>query len=170
MSPHKESEINKHKKGHHNVAHQEFNTPENAIKSVDTCRNSLHSLAPGAVWSHLTHHGDFDLKGSFKIAGEIVLVLHFSPQDGSILPKGLHGLGRGEPGIVPLVEKKLEQIKAEFFVLDGAEFREPESCWAIPIAYQGRIIGHMKVSADGKKILRDKKATEELAASNQDKV
>jgi hypothetical protein len=166
MTPHKEPDKGKHKKPHHNIAHQEFNTPANAIKSVGTCRSLLNSLVPGKVWSHLTHHGEFDLKGSYKLNGDVVLVIHFSPQDGSILPKGLHGLGQGKPGILSIIENKLEQIKDEISVLDGAEFREPESCWAIPIACQGRIVGYMKVSADGKEILPDKKATEEIADHN----
>jgi hypothetical protein len=164
MTPHKEI----HKKPHHSIAHQEFNTPDNAIKSVNTCRSLLNSLTPGKVWSHRTPHGEFDLKGSYKLNEDVVLVLHFSPEDGSILPKGLHGLGQGKPGVLSIVENKLTQIKDEIFILDGAEFREPESCWAIPAAYQGRIIGHMKVSADGKKILPDKKATEEIANQNDD--
>jgi hypothetical protein len=168
MTPPKEPDKSKHKKAHHHSnAHQEFNTPENAIKSVETCRSLLDALVPSKVWSHLTHHDEFDLKGSFALNEEIVLVLHFSPEDGSVLPKGLHGLGHAKPGVVENIQNKLEKIKSEIFALDGAEFREPESCWAIPIAYQSRIIGHMKVSANGERILADKKATEEIAAQNQ---
>ena len=66
-------------------------------------------------------------------------------QDGSVFPKGLHGLGTGEPHIVAQVEERLESIKKELLALEGAEFREPECCWAVTIAYQGRILGHAVV-------------------------
>jgi hypothetical protein len=87
-----------------------------------------------------------------------VIVLHFSPEDGSILPKGLRALSEGKPDSISLVEGRLKDIPQQITVLDGAEFREPESCWAVPVAHQGRIVGHMKVSSDGKYILPDKKA------------
>ena len=90
-----------------------------------------------------------------------VVVLHFSPEDGSILPKGLDGLSEGKPDIISLVEARLKDIPQQISGLDGAEFREPESCWAVPVAHQGRIVGHLKVSSDGTRILEDKKATDE---------
>jgi len=91
-----------------------------------------------------------------------VSLLHFSPEDGSLLPKGLHALSAGKSDVLAIVEAKLRQIPKEISVLDGAEFREPESCWAVPIAHQGRIVGHLKVSADSNTILPDRKATDEL--------
>ena len=158
-----DKEKKKEKPHHRDSAHHTLNTADNAFKAVVACRMSLPGLSPGYVWSHLTHHGDRDLKGAYTLADNTVLVLHFSPQDGSVLPKGLHGLGVGEPHIVARVKERLEQIKDELLALDDAEFREPESCWAVPIAYQGRIVGHMKVSADGSRILKDKKASDEIA-------
>jgi hypothetical protein len=56
----------------------------------------------------------------------------------------------------------LKDAAQQLTVLDGAEFREPESCWAVPIAHQGRIVAHVKISSDGTRILPDKKAAEEL--------
>jgi DNA-binding IclR family transcriptional regulator len=90
-----------------------------------------------------------------------VLVLRFHPEDGSLLPKGLHPFGEGTPEAISLAEKQLRDILAEIVVLDGAEFREPESCWALPISHKGRIIGHIKVSSEGEKILPDAKASAE---------
>lgn len=89
-------------------------------------------------------------------------MLRFSPADGSLLPKGLHGLNKSTPETVALVEQRLREIALELVVLDGAEFREPEFCWSLPIAHQGRIVADIKVSADGKTIVPNRKAAEEL--------
>ncbi len=155
-----------HKKGEKGPQEREsrraFNTPENAQKAVFTGRACLSSLNTGSVWRHRTPHGEPEIKASLTLDGEAVVELHFSPEDGSLLPKGLHGIGEGRPGIELLVKEKLVEIPQNITVLDGAEFREPEGCWAVPLAHQGRIIAHLRVSADGGKVLPDKKAADEL--------
>lgn len=92
-------------------------------------------------------------------------MLRFSPADGRLLPKGLHGLNESTAETMAIVEAKLKSLATELVVLDGAEFREPECCWALPIAHQGRIVAHIKVSADGTTILPDRKAAEEILSS-----
>jgi len=138
-----------------------LNTPENASKAVATSSASVNRLVSGRVWRHRAPHGELEIKGSLMLDDSAVVILHFSPEDGSILPKGLHGLSEGKPNIIALVETRLKHISRELKVLDGAEFREPESCWAVPLAHQGRIVGHLKVSSDGNRILPDNKAMEE---------
>ncbi len=90
-----------------------------------------------------------------------VLALHFSPEDGSLLPKGLHSIGEGKAEIPDVVQSLLHEIAKEIEALDGAEFREPESCWAVPLAYRNRIVGHLKVKGDGSEVVPDKKAVED---------
>ena len=137
------------------------NTAENAQKAVSFARAMLGTLAVGKVWRHTAPRGELEIKGALNLDGEAVCVLHFSPEDGSLLPKGLHALAEGKPEAISIVESKLKKVSEDLTVLDGAEFREPESCWAIPVAHQGRIVAHLKVSADGSKILPDRKAIEE---------
>ena len=139
-----------------------FNTPENALRAVATGRACLSSLAPGKVWRHRAKHGEIEIKGSLTLDNAPVVVLHFSPEDGSVLPKGLHGISEGRPEIIALIETRLKEIPPKLAVLEGAEFREPESCWAVPLAHDGRIVAHLKISSDGTRILPDKKAVEEL--------
>ena len=156
-----------HKKEHGGAPHRSegraFNTPQNAINSVATGRACIASLIPGKIWSHRAPRGEFEIKGSLTLGDAIVVVLRFSPEDGSVLPKGLHGLSAARSEIISPVESRLKQLPKELVVLDGAEFREPESCWAVPVAHKGRIVGHIKISSDGSTVLPDKKATEELA-------
>jgi hypothetical protein len=152
---------NKHPPHHHLTAGRAFNTPEHAIKAVATARSAIRSLSPGRVWTKKTPHGDLELKGSLVFEHQAVLALHFSAEDGSLLPKGLHAMGEGKPEIKSIVEASLHKLPADLEALDGAEFREPESCWAVPVAYRNRIVGHLKVSADGGQIIPDRKAVED---------
>jgi len=153
----------KHKGPHDHAAARAHNTPENAMRSVETCRSCLSALVPGRIWTHRAPHGEFEIKGSLMLDDKAVAILHFSPEDGSLLPKGLHALSEGKSGMLAVVEAKLKNVAQELTVLGGAEFREPESCWAVPLAHQGRIVGHMKVSADGNSMIADKKGTDEMS-------
>lgn len=163
MTPHKGPHEEKHKPEHDHAAGRAFNTPENATKAVATGRACINKLLPGRVWNHRAPRGEFEIKACLMLADKPVSVLHFSPEDGSLLPKGLHALTAGKEDAVPKVEARLKTISEELSVLDGAEFREPEFCWAIPVAHQGRIVGHIKVSADGCEVVADRKTVDELA-------
>jgi hypothetical protein len=145
-----------------------LNTAENATKAVSTGRACIGSLSAGKIWTKQTPHKALEVNGALLLNGDIVLVLHFSADDASILPKGLHSLSQPSPEVLSLAEASLKEIPPKITVLDGAEFREPESCWTIPVAYQGRIVGHIKVSSDGSKILPDRKAIEDLQKFEKD--
>jgi hypothetical protein len=147
---------------HDREVRRAMNTPENANKAIETSRASINRLVSGRVWRHKTPHGDVEIKGSLLLDDSPVIVLHFSTEDATILPKGLRALTEGKANIISLVEARLKEIPQQITILDGAEFREPESCWAVPVVHQGRIVGHLKVSSDGDRILPDRKAVDEL--------
>jgi len=163
MTPHKEPHEEGHKRPHDHAAGRALNTRENATKAVATSRACISALLPGRVWSHRAPRGEFEIKACLMLDDKPVTVLHFNPEDGSLLPKGLHALSAGKEEVVATVEARLKSIPQEINVLDGAEFREPEFCWAVPLAHQGRIVGHIKVSADGANVVADKKTVDDLA-------
>ncbi|MFA6210493.1 MAG: hypothetical protein WCT03_12765 [Candidatus Obscuribacterales bacterium] len=138
---------------------------DNAIAAAATARAGLTLLQPGKVWNHTAPRGEREIKGSLELDSQPVIMLRFSPADGRLLPKGLHGLNESTAETMAIVEAKLKSLATELVVLDGAEFREPECCWALPIAHQGRIVAHIKVSADGSTVLPDRKAAEEILSS-----
>ncbi len=151
---------------HHGPSHyppeRPFNTPENAMRSVATGKDCLALLVPGKVWYHRAPRGELDIKGALLLNELPVIVLHFNPVDGSLLPVGLHFFTEGGKEMLTQVESKLSGLVQNISVLDGAEFREPEFCWVVPVVHQGRIVAHLKVSSDGGNILPDKKAQDEL--------
>ena len=141
------------------------NTGENAMLAAQTARENLAKVTAGKVWKHTAPRGEREIKGSFELNDQLLFMLRFSPADGSLLPVGLHGLNQGTAETMAIVQERLKQLCSELVVLDGAEFREPECCWAIPIAHQGRIVAHIKVSADGASVIPDYKAADELRKS-----
>lgn len=143
------------------AAQRALNNPVNAVKAVAAARACIRFLTAGQVWTKTTPHGEVEIKGSLMLEEEAVLALHFSPEDGSILPKGLHGLSQGKPEVTGVVEALLPEITKEIEAMDGAEYREPESCWAVPVVYRNKIVGHLKVTADGSSVMPDKKAAQE---------
>lgn len=134
-----------------------------ALTAVDTCRSNLSKLVAGPVWNHRTRRGEFEVNGCLLLDDVPVTVLHFSPEDGSLLPKGLHALTAADDAAIAKVKAHLSSVVTSLDVLDGAEFREPELCWAVPLAQRGRIVGHLKVTANGESIMPDKKLADDIA-------
>ncbi len=86
--------------------------------------------------------------------------MHFNPQIGEPLPKGLAGhFGSIE---CPEVEKRAAEILREMRIIDACEFREPEDCWVVPVAWKSFIVLHVRVSRDGKELIPDYPLTEEV--------
>lgn len=139
-----------------------FNTAEYASAAVHTVRENLPALTAGNVWNHIAPKGEFEIKGALLLNQQVVMALHFS-SDGSILPRGLHSLSAGSQLLCTAIQARLKDIVGELTVLEGAEFRAPESCWAVPLAHRGRIVAHIKVSADGSTVLEDRRVADESA-------
>lgn len=140
-----------------------LNTEENAERAFAAAYAALPKLTAGAVWAHTSPHGEPEIKGALLYDGKPTVILHFSTEDGNILPRGLHSYSPAREEIIAMVKSNLSGFPAKLSVLEGAEFREPEFCWAFPVVYKGRIVGHIKVAAQGENIVPDKKAQEEIS-------
>ncbi len=60
------------------------------------------------------------------------------------------------------IMRRTEEVLAESRVLRACEFREPEDCWIVPVAWKSFIIMHVRVSADGSELIPDYGLTEEV--------
>ena len=135
-----------------------------AQKAVDTAKALVSYLRPGEVWIMRAPRGEIEVKGAILYQGEVVGIVHFDPQTGAPIPLGYH------PRVFE-VRVPLETVKAEFLkvikglrILEGAEYREPEACWAVPFAYQGMLLGHIRIYYDGTRVVPDYRAKEEMEA------
>lgn len=140
-----------------------LNTEENAERAFRTAGDALPLLTAGRVWTHTSPHGEPEIKGALLYEGRPAVILHFSTEDGNILPRGLHSYSQASPELIAQVKDRLPDYPGKLTVLEGAEFREPEFCWALPVTYKGRIVAHIKISAQGDGIVPDKKAEEEMS-------
>ena len=86
--------------------------------------------------------------------------LHYNPGSRTPLPKGCP---RGErPESTEGVAESVDAVLRESRVVEACEFREPENCWVVPVAWESFIILHVRVSADGREIVPDYRLTEEI--------
>ena len=106
--------------------------------------------------------GKIELKAALVYGERCVAVLTLYPETGRPLPLGwrpLRGLPvaqwRAVKGILPSVVRRLK-------VLDGAEYLERENGWAVPIAYRGEVVARLRVTRDGKQVIPDYPAEQEM--------
>ncbi len=138
---------------------------QNASKAVSTAKAARPYFVAGKVWAIRAPGGEVILKAAIVYKGMAIGVLEFNPVDGTLLPKGYHPriYTQDVPGF-NIVKKSLPGIVSKIEVLDGAEFREPEASWVIPLAVDGMIVAHVKVYYDGIHVVPDFPANQEMEA------
>ncbi len=128
--------------------------PEDAEKAIALVRQALPLFRAGDPIVHPDHVDVPVLYLDFAIDR-----VHYDPRTGTPSPKGAPPHAEPSPeGARESVEKALK----EAVVLNGAEFREPEDCWVVPVAWKSFIILHVRVSADAKELIPDYHLTEEV--------
>ena len=65
------------------------------------------------------------------------------------------------------VKREFSSVVGTLRVLNGAEYREREAVWAIPIASRGAIVAHLKVSRDGTRVMPNYPEEQEMRAYGQ---
>ncbi|ACS33753.1 Conserved hypothetical protein [Thermococcus gammatolerans EJ3] len=128
--------------------------PEEAEKAVELVRQALSFFRAGEPIVHPDHVDVPVLYLDFAIDR-----VHYDPRTGNPSPKGAH------PHTEPRAEgarERIDEVLKEAHVLEGAEFREPEDCWVVPVAWKSFIILHVRVSADGSELIPDYHLTQEV--------
>jgi len=142
---------------------------KNASLAVTTAQKAKKYLMPGKVWSRVGPRGEVEIKAAIIYDGIAVSILHFNSSDGMLLPLGIHPV---EIGVSPqVIERVIKNVKRNLpaivnslKILNGAEYREPESVWRIPLAYKDMIVAHLKIYVDGIHIVPDYPANQEMQA------
>ncbi len=132
------------------------------MNAIEVANKVKKYLMPGNVWVVSGPQGEAEVKAAILYNGVAVGVLHFNPEDGSILPLGLHPKVLGVNLPLEKIKRSLPEIINNIKVLEGAEYREPENAWIIPLAYKEMIVSHLKVYRDGIHIIPDYRANQEM--------
>ncbi len=127
-----------------------------------TAKKAKVYLTPGKIWTTVGPRGEIEIKAAILYDGTAVAVLHFSPVDGSLLPLGVHPIVNSSSVQIENIKNNLPSIVNALEVLNGAEYREPENSWVVPLAYKGMIVAHLKIYADGIHIVPDYPANQEM--------
>ena len=101
-------------------------------------------------------------KAALVYQGVAVGTLEFDPASGEILPCGYQPRTFRAAISTNAIKQELPSIIANLKVLNGAEYRDPERSWLVPLSYNSRIVAHMKVYYDGVHIVPDYHANQEM--------
>ncbi len=137
----------------------------NAKKALETARRILNFLSSGGAWISRGPAGEVMIKAALVYDRIVVGALEFSPIDGELLPRGYHPRVLDVKVSLEEIEKKAEDIVKGLEILGGAEYREPELSWVVPLAYDGKVVSHIKVYYDGVHIVPDYPLMQEMMAN-----
>ncbi len=132
-----------------------------APKAVETARLAKKYLTFGKVWINRAPAGEVVIKAAILYQQTVVATIEFDPTTGEVLPCGYHPKVFNSSISITSIKQRLPDIISSLEVLNGAEFREPESCWIVPLSYKGMIVSHLKVYYDGIHIVPDYPAMQE---------
>ncbi len=135
---------------------------QKAPQVVETAKSARTLFTPGPVWIMKSPAGEVVVKAAILYQGVAVGALEFSPVDGVLLPRGYHPRVFTPSISVDRIKGELPGIVVRLQVLDGAEYREPEACWVVPLAVDGKIVAHVKVYYDGVHIIPDYPVDQEM--------
>ena len=137
---------------------------ENAGRAVGMAERTVRLIKPGKIWIRTGPAGEIVFKVALLYQGRCVSTLEFDPETGSLLPKGFHSF-RFKPSVTKQkVGEILPGILENLHVLRGAEYRDRELAWSVPLAVQDVIVACLKVSRDGTHIIPDYPAEQEMQA------
>ncbi len=137
---------------------------ENLGKALNTAKILTDYLKPGNVWMIRGPKGNAEIKGAIMYRGQAIGCIRLDPVTGHPLPKGYHKrvFTQTQRVDMNLISERFREIFSELTILNGAEYAEPEASWMIPLTWQGRIVGFVKIYYDGVHVVPDEKTQEEM--------
>jgi len=134
---------------------------ENAAKAVELVKEALKFFRAGTP---IVHHGPaLHVDVPVLYLDFAIDRVHYDPRTSTPSPKGnpvhVEDVGDVKPEDVMDV---IDRVLGESRVVEACEFREPEDCWVVPVAWKSFIIMHVRVSLDGSELIPDYGLTEEV--------
>ncbi len=134
---------------------------ESAIRAVETVKSALPLLSMGPPIVGRGPAGETHVDLPIIYQGYALDRVHFDPSTMEPSPKGRPVIFSGSIDREAIV-KRANEILEELRALDAAEYREPERCWVVPLAWGPYLVAHIKVSSDGRELIPDYGLTEEV--------
>ncbi len=133
---------------------------EEAERAIETVREILHLLVAGPALVRGGPEG-WHVDVPVMYQGYALDRIHLDVDKMEPSPKGRPA--RSSREVDPNeIRGKAEEIVSELRVVDAAEYREPEKCWVVPLAWGPYLVAHVKISSDGREVVPDYGLTEEV--------
>ncbi len=134
----------------------------NASKAILTAKKTLPFLTAGKVWISRAPAGEIEVKGAVVYKGMAVGAIHFSNENGNVLPVGFKTIDYNVRVPIETVKQNFDKILSQLKVIDGAEFCMPEYTWTIPVVFQDKIVFKLKIYYDGIHVVPDYPIDQEM--------
>jgi len=132
-----------------------------AVRAIEAVKEILPLITAGSPIIRRGPAGEVHIDVPIMYMGFALDRVHYDPYLRSPSPKGRPVSAIGVDIDPNAAREIVERAIHESTVLEGAEFREPEAAWVVPVAWNHLIIAHIKVSMDGSEIVPDYALTEE---------
>ncbi len=130
-------------------------------KAISTAKAALQFFTAGVPIIRRGPKGDVHVDVPVMYMDFAIDRIHYDPYSETPSPKG-RPVGAWGDVDSREIREIIESILKEAYVIEAAEFREPENAWIIPVAWNKIIIMHIKVSYDGEELVPDYGLTEEV--------
>ncbi len=165
--------------------------PQAAPVAVKTATDALAGLSAGQIWTRTAPRGEQQVQATLVFQNKEVVRLEFDPANGSLLARGQRlpvppagpDAARGPAGRLDVppapdaaaprpvdppvnldpIKTKLPEIIKGLSAGQGAEIMPREGFWKVPIIYQNRVVGELRLSGDGTKVIQDFGAARDAA-------
>lgn len=136
---------------------------EMASMAVETVKVLLEYIVPGPLLVH-RHPDGLSIDVPVMYNGVALDRVHYDLLLEGFSPKGRPALAMVESFDIARVEARVKELFGELRAVDAAEFREPEDCWVVPLAWGSFIVAHIRVSRDGGEVVPDRGLTAEVSS------
>lgn len=136
--------------------------PSMAVKAIEAVKAALPLLTAGPPIVRTGPAGDVHADVPVMYMDFAVDRVHYDPYAKAPSPKGRPVRAWGVSVDPEEARSVVEAALREAWVVEAAEFRDPEDAWAVPVAWRNVIILHVKVSYDGSELVPDYGLTEEV--------
>jgi len=132
-----------------------------------TARAVLAAASAGKVWMMRAPAGEVEVKAALLYQNNVVAVLRFHPLTGQLLPRGVNPRAVEVRVNTEAVKRRLQVLIPRLTLVPAGEYREPESCWVFPIAWNNMAVAELKVFYDGQHVVQDFGAAQEMSFYGQ---
>ncbi len=135
---------------------------EDALRAINTVKEALSLMEVGPPLVHRGPRGEVHVDCPLMYQNFALDRIHFDVTSGKPSPKGKPSHAESVSMDLSGVRSAMAKVIKELWVVEAAEFREPEDAWAVPLAWKAFIVAHVKVSKDGCELIPDYPLTEEV--------